>query len=319
MINVSDILAQRRQDAEKKRDRRVEALYAAHPEMACLHQERLQKGRALLGRILTMREEERKIAEAELRRCREEELAGWKALGISADAFLPDYVCSDCHDEGFVDGVSCHCRNRLLAEARYDMSAVGKRIATENFKTFNLLLFRQDRQADEPCSPYENMADLRRRMKEEYIPTFSRRSPNLYFYGPTGTGKTFLLNCIVKELLDRGVQVYYRTAPQLLEFLTTYSFSYATERTEQDRAKHDFAFSCDLLVIDDLGTEFLTDKMRAELFELLNARIVAALPTIISSNVRLEELGDLYDERIASRIAGEYVPFAFFGSDLRRQ
>ena len=319
MTNVSDILAKRRQEAVQKRDRRVEALYAAHPEMARLHQQRLQKGRALLGKMLSMNEEERKEAEADLRRRREEERAGWEALGVSPNAFLPDYVCSDCHDEGFVNGVSCHCRNRLLAEARYDMSAIGKRVEIENFKTFNLLLFRQDRQPNEPCSPFENMADLHRRMKEEYIPTFSRRSPNLYFYGPTGTGQTFLINCIVKELLDRGVQVYYRTAPQLLEFLTTYSFSYAGERTESDRAKHDFAFSCDLLVIDDLGTEFLTDKMRAELFELLNARIVAALPTIISSNVQLEELGDLYGERIASRIAGEYVPFALFGSDLRKQ
>lgn len=319
MSNVSDILARRRQEAVQKRDRRVEALYAQYPDMARIHRERLQQGRVLLGKILSMNEEQRKEAEADLRRRREEEQAGWKALGIPAEVFLPDYVCSDCHDEGFVNGVSCHCRNRLLAEARYDMSAIGKRVEVENFQTFNLQLFRQDRQSDEPCSPFENMADLRRRMKEEYIPTFSRRSPNLYFYGPTGTGKTFFLNCIVKELLDRGVQVYYQTAPQLLEFLTTYSFSYAGERTESDRVKHDFAFSCDLLVIDDLGTEFLTDKMRAELFELLNGRIVAALPTIISSNVQLEELGDLYGERIASRIAGEYIPFALFGSDLRRQ
>lgn len=319
MTNVSDILAKRRQQAVERRDRRVEKLYADHPEMARLHQERLQQGRALLGKMLSMTEQEREDAERDLRRLMQEEKAGWQALNVDEEAFLPDFVCPDCHDEGFVNGVSCHCRNRLLAEQRYDMSAIGKRIEVENFRTFNLHLFRQDRQSGEPCSPFENMADLRRRMQEEYIPTFSRRSPNLYFYGPTGTGKTFLINCIVKELLDRGTNVLYQTAPQLLEFLTTYSFSYAGERTVSDRAKHDFAFTSDLLVIDDLGTEFLTDKMRAELFELLNARIVSALPTIISSNVQLEELGDLYGERIASRIAGEYVPMPLFGSDLRRQ
>lgn len=318
MTNVHEILAQRRQAALQRRDRRVEELYRRHPGPAKLREERLQKGRALLGQAMRMSERERERAQEAMHKLLAEEKEAWNALGVSSDAFEPHFTCSDCEDTGFVDGVSCHCRNALLAAERYDMSAIRERLSVENFKNFNLTLFRRDRQANEPCSPYENMADLKQRMEKEYVPTFSRRSPNLYFYGPTGTGKTFLVNCIVKGVLDQGAQVYYQTAPQLLDFLTTYSFSYARERTEKEQARHDFAYTCDLLVVDDLGTEYLTDKMNSELFELINSRIVAQRPTILSSNVQLEELGEIYGERIASRIAGEYIAFPLFGSDIRR-
>ncbi|MDD7593760.1 MAG: ATP-binding protein [Peptoniphilaceae bacterium] len=319
MTGIADILAARRRRALAQRDGRVMEFYKRNPQIMELKEERLARSRALLGEMLRMSPEEVAAAQREIQEMSEAEDRAIEATGVGPDFFTPDYTCPDCGDTGFVDGVSCHCRNDLLLEQRYQMSAVQQRIAQENFETFDLSLFRRDRQAGEELSPYENMKEIRDALEQDYVPGFASDSPNLYFYGPTGTGKTFLLNAIVKGVLDRGQQVFYQTAPELLDFLSTYSFTYQNERTPADVARRDFAYSCDLLALDDLGAEYTTEKMTAELFELLNSRIVAQRPTIISSNLELTELESRYNARIASRIAGEFAPFYLYGADLRRR
>lgn len=318
MSGIADILAARRRRAYAQRDQRVMALYQKYPHIMQLEEERLKKTRTLLGEMLRLSPEEVTERQAEIQALSEEANRAKEKVGATSAFFDPDFTCPDCQDTGFVDGISCHCRNDLLLEQRYQMSAVRKRIAQENFDTFDLSLFRRDRQPGEELSPYENMKEIRDDLEQEYVPDFAPDSPNLYFYGPTGTGKTFLLNAIVKGVLDRGHQVFYQTAPELLEFLATYSFTYQNARTLEDAARRDFAYNCSLLVLDDLGAEYTTEKTTAELFELLNARIVGQRPTIISSNLELTELENRYNARIASRIAGEYVPFHLYGPDLRR-
>ncbi len=317
-MQVSEILERRRTEAVQRRDRRVQKLFEAHPELAEIRQKKQKKLMETLSLALNQDPEALKKARAALQRLETQEARLLEQVGVSASFFEPDYTCPDCHDEGFVHGVSCHCRNALLASERYAMSAVAQRIDRENFRTFDLSLFRRDRQPSEPMSPYENMRMLREQMEDGYVKHFSAESPNLYFFGPTGTGKTFLVNCIVKGTLDRGARVFYQTAPALLNFLVGYSYTNVSARSSADESRFHFAHECDLLVVDDLGTEYTNGNMVAELFDLLNDRIVSGRPTIISSNLQPQELGEVYNDRIASRITGEYLMFEVFGSDLRR-
>lgn len=321
-MRVHEILAMRRQRALDIRNQRVARFFAAHPAIQALDEERLRRSRALIGQMLVAKPESLKEAREALDQVIRQEDAAKEKAGVDAAFFEPEWTCRDCHDEGFIDGISCHCRNALLLEERMKKSAVAQRIDRENFETFDLSLFRKDRQRGEDRSPFENMKEIKTQLEKDYVPYFSstgaKSSPNLFFYGPTGTGKTFLLNALVKAILDRGFSVLYQSAPELLDFLVTFSFSYANERTPEEIERKRFIFESDLLVIDDLGTEFGTEKSVAELFELINTRIVASRPTIISSNLKPTELTAFYNTRIASRIAGEYLMMELYGADLRR-
>lgn len=313
---ITDLLDRRRQKAEWERDRRVEKLYRDHPELLAIRQEKRELGRRMVFKALQDKDpkEDREAMQA-LDRKEKEYLA---SIRIDESYFQPDYHCKLCGDTGFVEGKSCQCRNRLKLEQNYEFSQIRKQLDLQNFDRFDLSLFRKDRQEGEPVSPYENMRQILLDMEEEYVPYFSTDSPNLYFYGPTGTGKTYLLNCIAKAVLDKGFTVLYQTSGQLLDFMTRYSFMFEQER-QQNRDRHDFVYEVDLLIIDDLGAEFVNDKMISVLFDIINGRLISRKPVIISSNLGLDELDGIYDNRIASRIVGEYASFRIYGSDLRRR
>lgn len=313
---VSDILDRRRATAKLSRDQRVASFYEDHPDFLALRDDIKKTSQDLI--LAMLQKEDTKPIQDKLDQLHKEEEAFLNDHNMTKDFFEPDYTCKICNDEGFVDGKSCSCRKQLLVDQNYDQSKVKEKLKEQNFSTFKLDIFRKSRQQGEEVSPYENMKDLVQALTEEYVPYFSTKSPNLYFYGPTGTGKTFLVNSIAKGLLDRGYTVLYQTAGELLEFLVNYNFMFVEDK-ESNYDRHQFVFDVDLLIIDDLGTEFVRDQTVAALFDLINSRLVGKKPVILSSNIELEELGDYYDQRIASRIQGEYTAFEIYGNDLRRQ
>ncbi len=313
---VSDILDRRRAWAKLSRDRRVEKFYEDYPEFMQVKDRIKELSQELILSMLQKQDVEK--LQEELNALRQEEKDFLSFHKIDENFFEPDYTCKICKDEGFVDGKSCSCRKQLLVDYNYDQSKVKELLKEQNFSTFRLDIFRQSRQPGEEISPYENMKELLAALTEEYVPYFSNKSPNLYFYGPTGTGKTFLVNSIAKGILDEGHTVLYQTAGELLEFLVNYNFMYVEDK-EIYKDRHQYVYDVDLLIIDDLGTEFVRDQTLSALFDLINNRLVGKKPVILSSNVELEELGDYYDERIASRIQGEYSAFELYGNDLRRR
>ena len=136
---------------------------------------------------------------------------------------------------------------------------------------------------------------------------------NLYLYGDTGIGKTFLSNCVAKELLDRGHSVIYFTAFQLFDILSKGVF----EKDEDALAAHQNIFTCDLLIIDDLGTELSNSFTTSQLFLCLNERILRKKSTIISTNLGMNQIADIYSERVLSRISSNYTLLKLFGADIR--
>lgn len=316
MDRVSEIIESRKIRAEAVCKERIDKFYTAHPELQEVRDEKRKLGNRLIMEAISGGNPE-KVRE-ELKQIESKEKQMFKDLKITESFFKPDYYCSNCEDTGFVNGVKCGCRKQLEIYQNYDMSSIRKQIESQNFDKFDLNVFRKDRQQDECISPYEAMKELHDLMKDEYVGYFSVDSPNLFFYGPTGVGKTYLINCIAKGVMDKGYTVLYQTAPKILSFLTEYSFMYHDEKLKHED-QYKLCFDCDLLIIDDLGTEFINEKLISELFELINVRLTSHKPTVISSNIKPEELEVIYNERIASRIAGEYQIFKIFGSDLRRR
>ena len=142
---------------------------------------------------------------------------------------------------------------------------------------------------------------------------FKSDGGNIFLYGDTGMGKTFLSNCIAKALIDSGVSVIYVTSFELVNIFE----KRIKDKTEADAFAYDHIFDADLLIIDDLGTEFTNSFTKSNLFEIINERLLHQKSTVISSNLNIREIKELYTERIASRIADRYKILRFFGDDIR--
>ena len=143
-----------------------------------------------------------------------------------------------------------------------------------------------------------------------YIPNFSNHNANLLLCGPSGTGKTFLSWCIAKELLDRGYLVIYKTSAEIMSDLRNIVI-------ENNSILKDLLINCDLLIIDDLGAEQVTDFTNTELFNLINTKLLKNKKMLISTNLTLHQISKLYSDRLYSRLAGNFRNFTFYGDDLR--
>lgn len=227
-----------------------------------------------------------------------------KEHSLPQDYLEPIYTCPRCRDTGFVDGrEKCQCLKQKIAQSLYAGSGLQELVTTENFEHLSREYYSG-----------EDLVNFEKNYQHalNFVNHFSSDYRNLYFYGTVGTGKSFLSCCIAKELMDRGYQVIYYSANQLFDKFASYRF-----RQDMIRDWEDTIFHCDLLILDDLATETPGDYVKSKLFSLLNDRYVAQLPTIISSNVTLNELDEHYSERIFSRIISHYDLLKFTGPDIR--
>ena len=183
-------------------------------------------------------------------------------------------------------------------------------LASNNFEHFNIDYYSTQRTNNDPRSPRKNMEDTIIPYVMDYLKNFPATKNNLLFYGSSGTGKTFLSNCIAKDLLDKGFLVIYRTSDDIIHDLKKVKF-------ENDHNLENLLLNCDLLILDDLGTEQITDFSSTELFNLLNKKLLMNKKMLISSNYALEKLSRTYSERITSRLFGDFTLFKFYGDDIR--
>ncbi len=237
--------------------------------------------------------------------------------GYPADFLDVHYRCPLCRDTGYVDGQKCRCLQQKLIEHAYDTSNIKTVLQRENFSTFNLNLFSNEAVAGEPLTPLENIKLVRDHVFS-YIREFPNSTPaNLLFYGTTGTGKTFFCNSIAKALLDRGYTVLYMTAYELCSAFETFRFRDKSRSVTEETSIQELVQNIDLLIIDDLGTEFSTALSVSDLFYCVNQRILLQKATIISTNLNLSQISKVYSDRMFSRISGNYKLLKLFGPDLR--
>lgn len=236
-----------------------------------------------------------------------------KTHGFPTDYFEPVYGCPDCRDTGYINGKRCHCFRQAAIDLVYTQSNLKEILKKENFHTFSF-----DYYSDQDMNPATGMTSLATvknavSICKNFIRGFDQEFSNLYLYGDTGIGKTFLSNCMAKELMDSGHSVIYFTAFQLFDILGKGVF----EKAEDAIAAHHNIFNCDLLIIDDLGTELSNSFTISQLFLCLNERILRKKSTIISTNLGLNQMADLYSERVLSRISSNYTLIKLFGADIR--
>ncbi|MCR4590626.1 MAG: ATP-binding protein [Lachnospiraceae bacterium] len=251
-------------------------------------------------------EDARYQMEEELDLLAEKKASLLKNAGFPADYLEPVYDCPDCKDTGFTDTGKCHCLRQRIVNSLYLQSHIRDILKRENFDTCDLDRFSRDVRPD-----MEKVYNAAR----DFVNSFADTSRNMLFLGSVGSGKTFLTNCIAKELLDHGFSVVYFSAFRLFSLIADNVFGHPD--IEDKSSFFSNIYESDLLIIDDLGTENTNSFVAGQLFNILNERGIRKKPTIISSNLSLESIKDIYSERSLSRIIGNYELYYFRGEDLR--
>lgn len=231
--------------------------------------------------------------------------------GFPSDYLEPVYCCPDCQDTGYISAANglkekCHCFRQQEISILYTQSNIQETIRTENFSTLSYEYYQ-----GEDLRRFEDAVKLCR----DFIRNFPEDYHNFFFYGTVGTGKSFLSGCIAKELLEKGHSVIYFSASGLFDLLARHSFDFKSK--ESLPGLYEDLYSCDLLIIDDLGTEITNTFVNSQLFSCMNERHLRRKSVLISTNLSLAEIRDRYSDRIFSRITSNYSLCKLTGADIR--
>jgi DNA replication protein DnaC len=229
--------------------------------------------------------------------------------GFDMDYLNLHFECNKCKDTGFLGNAKCSCFKQKVIDVYYTGSELRNMLKTHNFDNFELDFYPSKKNALESESPKKNIEKILSKSMS-FVKNFDTSDENLLFYGGPGTGKTFLSHCITKELMDKGSFVVYRTAEELIKSLKEIRFN-------GDTSLEELLINCDLLIIDDLGTEQISDFTKMEMFNLLNTKLLKQKKMLVSTNLTLGNLANTYSERITSRLLGNFTACKFFCEDIR--
>ena len=294
---------------------RTEEVYQRIPELSRLDADIASASTACARRLLS----DEPASVAELRA----QIAGLSAqkkellckAGYPEDYLLPRYRCADCQDTGYIGSERCHCFRQAAIDLLYTQSNLREIVEKENFSTFSLDYYSE--QFTDPLTGATARQTAAYALGEcrRFVRDFDRKFENIFLYGNTGLGKTFLAHCVAKELLETAHSVVYFSALRLFRLFAKAEFGKQQDYGQPDLEEH--IFDCDLLIIDDLGTELVNLFVCSQLFDLLNERILHKKSTLISTNLSLELFADTYKERIFSRVSSHYLMLRMVGEDIR--
>lgn len=228
--------------------------------------------------------------------------------GFPENYLSPVYECDKCQDTGYIANQKCSCFRAAEIELIYEQSHIKTLLETENFSSLSY-----DYYAGEDLEKFTKAVQI----CQNFVKSFNKDYRNLFFYGTVGTGKSFLSCCIAKELIDMGNFVIYFSASQLFDILSKSTFE--KDSMEAISGISEDICDCDLLIIDDLGTELTNAFVSSQLFSCLNNRHLRKKATIITTNLSLGELRDRYSDRIFSRITSNFDICKLTGRDIRMQ
>lgn len=321
ILNIDDIFHEYQQTRlvnKRIRQDREEKLFSEYPELKQLDRDstasyiEAAKARIAGVKIDTSANKEKAARKREL----------LKQAGYPEDYLDPIFNCRSCEDTGYLGDKRCHCFDEKLINALYLQSNLKNQFEVQNFSTFSTEYYSKEMYGEKRYSPYDNMVSILKKSKEfakrlhegSFDAEDSTVKGNLLLFGQTGLGKTFLTNCIAKELLDQKHTILYLSAQELFEDILA---GYVLNHHDDLEPLFDLVYNCELLIIDDLGTEFTNEFVRSRLFELLNKRIINKKSTLISTNLNTREIDERYSQRIMSRIFESYTVFEFYGDNVR--
>lgn len=304
-----ELEAIRQKNRELQDVRRSEVLLKA-PGLSDMEASLIKQGTRLLNCVLNRGKDFEEI-KASIQKLQAQKAELLKKNGFSEDYLDDIHNCKLCRDTGFVEGRRCQCLKNLILKHTGEISNLTEHMRKQTFENFDRSLFaNQGEDSQKTLKIMQIVCDKALSFAEN----FEKTGENFLIMGNAGTGKTYITSCIGNRALERGKTVYYQTAFKLFEILENAKFHKGEEDTSEVVK---YIYNVDLLIIDDLGTEFTTQFTSAALFDIINSRIISGKSTIISSNLGFEELSNIYSQRITSRFLGDYTIVQTTGKDLR--
>lgn len=319
---ITKIINERRREALRAQKILTEKIFTEFPavkkyteEMARMSQEevilRLKKDIVAAEKLSSRRHELKHKKDDLLRR-----------VGYPEGYLKVRYTCELCGDIGFIGREKCGCFKKLESSLLNRESGLPLLMEKENFDTLDTSVYDDAVNLDEflpkRITQYQYMTmpgGIIDKVKN-FVRSFDDKcSNNMIMFGPAGTGKTFLSNCIAKALIEKQYTVSYERAGDMFERMTRLNFSFKEDPSRDDIDRR--ILESELLIIDDLGTEYATDYTKAKLFSIISSRLSGGKSTIISTNLSMDQLKDFYGERISSRLMGDYLLMPFVGADIR--
>lgn len=313
---AADRLFERRLKAEKEADRRKAEIYRKLPRTKELEKEisrcGIQAARAVIGGG-DVTEEMKNLRDRNL--AMQSELAEiLTSNGYDKDVFEPSYRCKRCNDTGYYEEngrtLVCNCLKQTLVFCACEELNRTAPLSLSTFESFSLDYYDNEIDSKTGISPYNHMSKILRYCRS-YADNFAKNSESILMKGATGLGKTHLSLAIANEVIKKGYGVIYVSAPSLMQKLEKQHFS------RDDDSAIDMLVECDLLIVDDLGTEFHGQFSVSQMYNIFNSRMLANKPIIINTNLTLRELEKIYTERFVSRIIGTAQKLDFLGRDIR--
>jgi len=307
---IQRILSERQLEAHRRYLEKREEIFRKLPELEELEEKVRAFSLSVAGEMQQGNREGLLRLKEEIGKLHKEKKALLEAAGYKIqDLEEEEHFCPLCQDTGYVDGKKCQCFLKLQGELLYRQSRMGAVLERENFSKFQLERFDNIEKLGQ-CGN----KTLREYMKEirdyltNYCEEYPKNNRSILFTGSTGTGKTYFLHSIAKALLDRGVSVLYFTATGLFEY-------FSKRMREEDT--EDYIEEVDVILIDDLGTEFSNSFTTSRFFALLNQRILDRKTMLISTNLNFKELRETYSDRVVSRFMSDYEIIPLYGKDQR--
>ncbi len=319
LARAREALEQRRAENQAEQQRRLAAVYARLPEIQQIDMS-MRAQMAELVKLTIARRGDLKERIEELEKSNLD-LQVRRAELLTEHGYGMDYLdeicsCPKCRDTGVYNGAPCECLHKLYNQELTKELGVLLQTGDECFERFDLNYYSRESVGGKP-SPHETMTIVFEACKE-FADDFPENSNNLLLQGDTGLGKTYLSACIARVVAGKGYSVCYDSASAALEAFERQKFSRDPEEAESAARRVRQMLGCDLMILDDLGTEMLTPVSASALYTLLNTRLVNGRNTIISTNLKDEELAHRYAPQICSRLDGEFLRLPFKGTDIRR-
>lgn len=314
-IKAKEMLSERKAKAEREAEMRHSAAIALCPEIAEIEREMASHGADVVkavGMGADLDEYIKNLSMANLKaQARRKELL--KSAGFPEDYLEVKYTCDICKDTGYNKEFYCPCYRKLIRDIAREELGINSPLKKCTFDSFRVDKYPDIVDSVLGVNQKEHMKNNFEYCKD-YAENFTPNATGLYMYGKTGLGKTHLSLAIANEVIDKGYDVYYGSIQSIMDKLEGEHFG---RLPREDSIKEDI-LTCDLLIIDDLGAEFATQFTNAELYNILNSRLLSSLPTIISTNLDLDEIAEKYSQRVASRIMGSMTAIYFCGRDIRQ-
>jgi len=316
MRQAERVLEQRRGQAERTLHQRKQAVYGKIPALAALEREIAESGAAVVnaigagqdaGEYLALLEKQNLAAQTEQVRL-------LQSNGYAPDYLEPRFACAECRDSGFTRGIRCACFTQLLRTLAYQELSMDTPLERCSFDSFRLDYYAPEPDPATGVAPRKAMDGVLSYCRQ-YAAHFGPGAKSLLFTGPTGLGKTHLSLAIAGAVLEQGYTVIYGSAQNLLGRLQRERFARFGEQSDETERG---LLECDLLILDDLGAEHSTEFTRSCIYNIVNTRMMASKPVIVSTNYSTAQLNGEYGERVTSRVLGNYTVLRFFGSDVRQ-